>query len=103
MGSSSSVVSSSGNINQGSSSMYPSLDNSNSAPTSMNPVLPFSSTAYQNGSLKVPLSSSGRTASPIDNVPFALSNGSTTGPGGGPIDIDDHQIADTMTRIEQFL
>ena len=79
--------------------MYPSLDVNRV--NGANPILPFSNSPAARNSLGVcNTSSSGRNASPIDNVPFSLS--ANCGAGGSPID-EDYDVVETLTRIQQFV
>lgn len=118
MGSSSSVATSSSMSSQGqqqqqqqgpSSMVYPSLDVTNG----YNPNLPFSSVPMpshlnhpqQRHSLATPYTSNhARTASPIDNVPFVLTNYSSANgnSSGGGYD-EDAELGETISRVQQFL
>lgn len=111
MGSSSSVQqpghSQASTSGQAGSFVYPSLDVTNG----FNPSLPFSSTGSNHNSLAapVPFSSHGsssnltRNASPIDNVPFALTAANLGGSSGGRSIDDDADISETINRIRQFV
>lgn len=111
MGSSSSVAhqsSQSVNSQSGPNSLvYPSLDVTNG----YNPNLPFSTAmpSANRNSLSAPQfghnSKLSRTASPIDNVPFVLSNytsAGNNGAGAGGYD-DDAEVGEIISRIQTFL